>query len=235
MSLYFVLLICSIAVPLLLSFDRKLQFYKQFKIVIPAIIIIAFFYIICDIYLTNMGVWGFNSRYNSNILLYNLPVEEWLFFIVIPYASIFLHESFILYFPKIQLSNKLSKAISIVLIIFLAIVIIFNFHKTYTIYIFSLLILALFFSLLDNSRIINKFYVTFLLILIPFFIVNAILTGSFIDSEVVWYNNSENLGIRVFTIPVEDFGYAFSLILFNLLLIDKLKKLFKFQTKKLLV
>ena len=235
MSLYFILLICSIAIPLLLSFDKKLQFYKQYKIVIPSIILVAIVYIVCDIYLTNIGVWGFNSRYHSNILLYNLPVEEWLFFVVIPYASIFLHESFILYFPKLQLSDKLSKALSIVLIIFLAIVVIFNFHKTYTFYIFSLLILALFLSLINNSRIINKFYVTFLLILIPFFIVNAILTGSFIDSEVVWYNNSENLGIRVFTIPVEDFGYAFSLILFNLLLIDKLKKLFKIQPRKLLL
>jgi lycopene cyclase domain-containing protein len=61
-------------------------------------------------------------------------------------------------------------------------------------------------------------------ILIPFLIVNGILTGSFIDGEVVWYNNNENLGIRFFTIPIEDFGYGFSMILFNLLLIGRLQK-----------
>jgi len=49
------------------------------------------------------------------------------------------------------------------------------------------------------------------------------LTGSFIEEEIVWYNNSENLGIRFFTIPIEDFGYAFSLILLNLMLIGQLK------------
>ena len=70
------------------------------------------------------------------------------------------------------------------------------------------------------------YYITFLLILIPFFIVNALLTGSFIESEVVWYNDNENLGIRVFTIPIEDFGYAFSLMLFNLLLIRRFEKIY---------
>jgi lycopene cyclase domain-containing protein len=56
--------------------------------------------------------------------------------------------------------------------------------------------------------------------LIPFFIVNGILTGSFIENEVVWYNNSENLGIRLFTIPIEDTIYALSLILTNLALTE---------------
>jgi len=53
--------------------------------------------------------------------------------------------------------------------------------------------------------------------------VNAILTGTGIADPVVWYNDSENLGIRILTIPVEGVGYAFSLILFNLLLRNKLK------------
>ena len=49
--------------------------------------------------------------------------------------------------------------------------------------------------------------------LVPFAIVNGVLTGSFIPGEVVWYNDSQNLGIRIATIPIEDFAYAFSMIL----------------------
>ncbi|MFN8255983.1 MAG: lycopene cyclase domain-containing protein [Bacteroidales bacterium] len=227
MSLYFILLIGSIAVPLLLSFDKKLQFYKQWKFVLPSIAIVAAFYIICDIYLTRAGVWGFNPRYHSDILLIGLPVEEWLFFIIIPYASIFLHEAFILYFPKIQLNNKLSQTITIIFIVILILLAVFNLSKTYTVYASALMIFSLILSLLGKSSILKSFYITFLLILIPFLIVNSILTGSFIESEVVWYNNNENLGIRLFTIPVEDFAYGFSMILFNLLLINKLKKVLK--------
>ncbi len=54
--------------------------------------------------------------------------------------------------------------------------------------------------------------------LIPFFIVNGVLTGSGIENEVVWYNDAENIGIRLFTIPLEDSAYAFSMLLFNLVL-----------------
>lgn len=73
---------------------------------------------------------------------------------------------------------------------------------------------------------------TFLIILIPFFIVNGILTGSFIEDQVVWYNNTENLGIRMVTIPVEDAGYAFSMIFMSIILITKFrqKNIFKHET-----
>ena len=50
------------------------------------------------------------------------------------------------------------------------------------------------------------------------------LTGSWIENEVVWYNNQENLGFRLMTIPIEDSVYAFTLILTNLSVIQFLKK-----------
>jgi lycopene cyclase domain-containing protein len=224
MSLYFILLLGSIAVPFLLSFDRKLQFYRQWKFVIPSTLIIAAVYIFFDILMTRWGVWGFNSRYHSDIMIWHLPIEEWLFFIVIPYASIFLHESVVLYFPHIQISKKYSDYLSYGFLVFLSVMLLLNPDKTYTVYIFATVILSLLLSLFDSSQTIRSFYLTFLLILVPFFIVNAILTGSFIESEVVWYNDAENLGIRILTIPVEDIGYAFSMILLNLLLIKLFQK-----------
>ena len=54
---------------------------------------------------------------------------------------------------------------------------------------------------------------------------NGILTGSFIENEVVWYNNLENLNIRLFTIPIEDTVYAFTLILLNLFVMKSINKL----------
>lgn len=223
MWLYSILLLCSIIVPFALSFDKKLQFYKQWKYLLPSIVVIAFFYIAFDIYFTKLGVWGFNSRYHLSIVFFRLPLEEWLFFIVIPYASIFLHDSFVLYFSKIRLSNKFATYLSVGLILLSLTLVLFNLEKAYTAYIFSLLILVLIFSFFDKTNTINIFYCTFLAMLVPFIAVNAILTGSFIDEPIVWYKNSENLGVRFLTIPVEDFGYAFSLILFNLLLSNKLK------------
>lgn len=223
MSLYSILLLSSILVPLTLSFDKKLQFYKQWKYLFPSLLIVALFYIAFDIYFTQLGVWGFNPHYHSTIVFFKLPIEEWLFFITIPYASIFLHDAIDLYFSKFRFSNALTTFLSIGLILISSVVVLSNIEKAYTTYIFSLVILVLLFSFFDKNKIMNTYYCTFLVILIPFILINAILTGSFIAEPVVWYDNTENLGIRFLTIPIEDFGYAFSLILFSLLLRDKLK------------
>ena len=227
MWLYTILLLCSISVPMVLSFDRKLQFYKRWNYIFPSILIIATFYILADIYMTKLGVWGFNSRYHSNTLIAGLPIEEWFFFIVIPYACLFLHESLLFYFPDLKVSPIWSHIIVTFLISIAAVAILFNSDRIYTVYICSLVIIALLLTFFDKTNVINSYLISFLLILIPFIIVNAILTGSFIDQEVVWYNNQENLGIRVLTIPVEDFGYAFSMVLFNLLLIPQVKRFIK--------
>jgi lycopene cyclase domain-containing protein len=175
--------------------------------------------------MTEQGVWGFNPEYHLNLLLLGLPLEEWLFFIVIPYASVFLHETIVNLYPNLKLPKKTSKVLSIILIImFSSLSIVYN-EKAYTFYIFTTTTVALILSSLDKSDIMEHFYVTYLVILVPFFIVNSILTGSFIEREVVWYNDSENLGIRILTIPIEDFAYGFSLILLVLLTRNFLKKL----------
>jgi len=113
------------------------------------------------------------------------------------------------------------------LILVLLLVIIFNHEKTYTLFNFGLLILALIAALFDKTRLLNRYFISFLIILIPFFMVNTLLTGTFIPGEVVWYNNSEILGIRLLTVPIEDIGYTFSLILLNLLMINRIQKICK--------
>jgi lycopene cyclase domain-containing protein len=227
MSLYSIILIASVSIPLILSFDRKVNFYRIWPGFFPASVIIGSVYIVCDIFFVKAGIWGFNPHYHSNILLAGLPLEEWLFFLIIPYACLFIHYVFVAYFPGTVLPKKVVKTISISLIILLVIVVSFNFEKTYTSFNFILLIISLFISQFSKSDLLGKFYLSFLIILVPFFIVDSILTGSFIPGEVVWYNNNEILGIRLLTVPIEDFGYALSLILLNLLLTEKLLHYFR--------
>ncbi|HET6558889.1 MAG TPA: lycopene cyclase domain-containing protein [Prolixibacteraceae bacterium] len=224
MPLYSLLLMLTIGPPLILSFDKKLQFYRQWKYLIPSLFIIGMIYILFDIWFTNLGVWGFNPLHHSSLRLFGLPIEEWLFFLIIPYASIFLHESLILYFPTLQLSEKITRVLTIILIALFTLLAVVYMDKIYTLYMSTLMAVALSVSLFDSSQVIRTFFITFIFLLIPFVVVNGLLTGSFAGKEVVWYNNAENLGIRFLTIPIEDFGYAFSLLLLNLMLAARLKQ-----------
>lgn len=170
-----------------------------------------------------MGVWSFNPRYHSGIEFFGLPLEEWLFFICIPYASIFIHFAFHYFYPKVSLSDRTVKIIYFILVTILIPVVIFNLDKMYTSVNYILLVLLLTYTVFRIPNILNTFFITFLIILIPFLVVNGILTGSFIDEPVVIYNNSENLGIRLGTIPIEDIGYAFTMILMSLIFIQKIE------------
>jgi len=233
MSLYLILNIASFIVPFAYSFEKRMHFIRLWKSVFLSISIVGIFFIVWDIIFTRMGIWGFNPQYHIGLNLAGLPIEEILFFICIPYASIFTHYAFLYFFENTKLSDKLTKYISIVLLLIAIGVLFYAYPKKYTTVTFIVFILLMSFSLWKKTPVLSQFFITFLIILFPFFIVNGILTGSFIENEVVWYNNDENLNIRLFTIPVEDAVYAFNMLYPSILLIEFFKK--KFNKKTVIV
>lgn len=74
-----------------------------------------------------------------------------------------------------------------------------------------------------KSDYLNLFLFSYTILLLPFLITNGILTGFGIEEEVVWYNNDENLGIRLITIPVEDIFYGMLLILGVVTIFERLR------------
>jgi lycopene cyclase domain-containing protein len=226
MSLYLLINIASFSIPFIYSFEKRMFFIKWWKSVFLSIGIVAIFFLIWDVWFTKIGVWGFNPTYHSNVMLYGLPLEEILFFICIPYASIFTHYAILYFFPKLKLSDSVTRYFTITLIFIGVIILLFNYNKWYTLINFLVFILLLCYAIVTKNKQLNKFYISFLVILIPFFIVNGLLTGSGIEQEIVWYNNEENLNFRLFTIPIEDVFYAFSMLFSNLILIEKFKKIF---------
>ena len=180
-----------------------------------------------DVIFTINGIWGFNSDYFLGFEIFSLPLEEWLFFICIPFACVFTHYALLLYFPNLKLNKVATKAIIISLVLILFILALVNYDKWYTLVNFSLAIPLTWLVYKYNPQLLQHFFLTFLVMLIPFFIVNGFLTGSWIDNQVVWYNDAENLGIRMGTIPVQDSIYAYSMILMNLYYFEYLCSRFK--------
>lgn len=227
MSLYFWINLLSISVPLLVSFHPKLKLYKNWGALFTAILIAMIPFIIWDEYFTQKEYWGFNPEYLSGVYLLSLPIEEWLFFVCIPYACIFTHYSMLTLFSfKLEVSDKAVKNITNYLAMLFVGLLVLNYDKAYTAVDMAFALLVLLLVYFTKRKLLNNFFITFLIMLIPFFVVNGILTGTGIVDEVVWYDNSQNLGYRLGTIPVEDMAYAFSLILLVLFLFEGLKDRF---------
>lgn len=88
---FFVLIICLI-VPFIKSFSKELNFYKYPSKLFLSIIIPFMFFMGWDIYAVSRGHWSFNEKYVSGFTILNLPIEEILFFIVIPFCALFTWE-----------------------------------------------------------------------------------------------------------------------------------------------
>lgn len=207
-----------ILIPFIASFYPKHSFYKEWKYFFPANIMVAFLFLIWDYYFTEAGFWGFNPDYLTGIYVTNLPLEEILFFICIPYACVFTYFA-LKYLIKENPLQQYHTQISIFLITTLTIIGIASIGKWYTALTF-LLTATYVLSLLLRKVDLSYHYLAYFTILPFFFLSNGLLTGSAIEEAIVWYNDAENLGIRLKTIPVEDSIYGLLLILLNIDLYD---------------
>lgn len=219
---YLLLNLGCVIFPIFLSFDKKVAFYKTWKLLFISIFISALFFIGWDILFTSRGIWSFNNKYILGIYIYNLPIEEVLFFFTVPYSCIFIYEVVNAYFKRDVIGC--GKPYSAIFAIICLITAILYYDKTYTIVnaglCFFLLVFAAFIYKSEN---LGRFFLAYFIALIPFLICNGILTSL----PVVIYNNAENMNIRLFSIPLEDTFYCLSLMLLPILIMDFLKNKLK--------
>lgn len=221
-SLYLIVNLASVIVPFIFSFHPKIKFYKQFKAVWPALLLPAMVFVGWDVLFTARGIWGFNPRYLIGVYVFNLPLEEVLFFICIPYACLFTFYSLTLFYQMDWPTYKV-RVTSIIISVILLIVALLHLNNAYTSTTFIITAaMLLLFTFVFKVNWLGSLFRVYPVLLIPFFIVNGILTGTGIEEPVVWYNEAEIIGIRLLTIPIEDVVYGFLLIFSNILLFYRL-------------
>lgn len=224
MSYYLWINLLALSVPMLVTFDKRLKFYRNWKYLFPAIIGTMLIFVPWDAGKTSLGVWGFNPEHLQGIYLFNLPVEEWMFFIAIPYACMFTYHSFEYLIRKDYLA-PFAQPFTLFIIALLLVVAAFNPERWYTFITFvSTAIFLTLHLFVFKSTYLGRFYMMYFATLIPFFLVNGALTGMFTPEPVVWYNDTRNLGIRLGTIPIEDAVYGLFMLLLNTTIYEWLRK-----------
>jgi len=215
-----------LAGPLAFSFWKRTPFYKEWRPALYAICLTALFYLAWDFYFTRIGVWGFNPKYITGISFGGLPIEEILFFFCVPYACLFTYFCMDRWRSSgaTWLDGNLQGVTAILFTTFLLLALL-NLQRSYTFSAGALAAIILLAAVMKkNLPSAKTFYYSYLVLILPFLLMNGVLTGSGLEEPVVWYNNRENLALRFGSIPVEDFVYAFGLILGNVLLFERYRK-----------
>ena len=213
---YLLLHLFTIVPVFLLSFDRKVHYYTRWRHLVPATLVVGILFIAWDAFFSYTGVWGFNKEYLTGGSLLRLPWEEWMFFVTVPFGSLFVYECLNAYFPGDPLRG-LDKPITLGLAFGLLAIGAVYFEKMYTSTTFVLaggFMLFHFFTIPNTYR--TLFYRAFIVILVPFLIIKGVLTGGLTARPVVVYNPDEFIGLRLVSIPLEDAVFGF-LNLFGIL------------------
>ena len=221
---YLFLDLITIFGPLILSFDKKVAFHKYFKPLFISCGITSLVYIIWDIWFTHIGVWKFNQEFVIGVNLTNLPIEEFGFFTVVPYACIFIYTCLKVYFPDFKIPFNITFWGLTIGALTLSVVYI---NKTYTFMTFGLIFATLLLLFISARTFIQKYwahlFLAWVIALVPMAYVNGILTSK----PVLIYNDSENMAVRIGSIPFEDFFYNFLYMIWSISVFEKLVSLKK--------
>lgn len=213
-------------VPFLFSFHPRLKFYQHWKSYCIGALCMAALFIPWDIFFTAKGIWGFNDAYIVGWKLGGLPLEEWLFFICIPYACLFTYHCFRILIRK-PWSDAVGNRIGWLVAGMFATLALLCYDRWYTAAAHGLCALYLILHLIVwKTKYLNWFFMMYLVILIPFLSSNGVLTGldfwsyPFINTapediteKIVWYNNNHNLRLRLFSMPADDLAYGMLMLL----------------------
>ncbi|MFL5763236.1 MAG: lycopene cyclase domain-containing protein [Bacteroidia bacterium] len=217
---YLAVLAFTLSYPLYKSFEEKINYVSKWKYLWPAIFISAIIFIGWDIWFTSMGVWGFDKAHVLGFFLAGLPIEEWLFFFIVPFSCVFIYEV-LNYFVRKDVLGKAAKYISFLLVFLLFLIggqHIYRFHTSITF--FSLGFFLLLHQFVLRTPYMGRYYLCWAVCMVPFLLVNGVLTAA----PVICYNNLHILNIRIYTIPVEDVFYGMLQILMVITFYEYFKK-----------
>jgi len=226
MSHYTYLLVnfLTIIICFIFSFDKRILFYRYFKAYIKAATIVAIPFLLWDVWFTYHGVWWFNDVYLIGIRFMGLPIEEWLFFFCIPFSCTFTYYCLNKFF-NLTWANSFNNIIVFLTTIVCTVTALVQPDKIYTLVTaVSTVATVLYLHFISKTTFIGQASLVYTVLMLGFFPVNGVLTGTGLENPIVNYNPSEFMGIRMGTIPIEDAVYGYTQFLWIVYFFNKFNR-----------
>ncbi len=216
---YLLLLLIYLVIPVILSFQKSVRFAFRLRYLLPATIFAGAVFVMWDIRFTEMGIWSFNPEYLTGIDVLKIPIEEWLSFLIIPLSSVYIYEWLKIKFEDFEKPN-IFLVVSLIVLVVTAALAYFYRKNLFSFFTFFLLAIYLGYTVFRNrfKKYYTKFYMAWLVSLVPFITVSALLNSM----PAVVYNSDHVIGVAIFGVPVEKIGYLFLLLLINITIYEYL-------------
>ncbi|MBN1821671.1 MAG: hypothetical protein JXR31_09230 [Prolixibacteraceae bacterium] len=210
---YIISLVLLFIVVLIFSLKKELNIRGQVKYFFPALIISGALFIMFEIRFVEFEVWQYKLNHLVGKYYMSLPVETWLYYIVMLFTG-FLIYRIVSIFSPFKINANYFVFLSLVLLAVFAAMAYFYRILTYTFVIFMFLTVYFGYVIFRGKfkKHYQDFYISFLLELVPFFILNILATRL----PVITYNSKYITGINLFGVPFENMAGFFLLFLMSI-------------------
>lgn len=202
-------LLC-LAGPATIGLTRRFRTLAPPRVMVFAIAWVIVPYVVWDALVAGRH-WFFNPSYTLGIDLFGLPIEEVLFFVAIPYACLFSWETIVGgSAARPRRGGALAYPLVIGTLLALAVTAWVGFGLEYTALALGALALTLALDHALGTRLLMMPRAWLMVLLTLAF--TGVFNGYLTARPVVTYGEAYQLGVRIGTIPVEDFIYGLGLV-----------------------
>lgn len=208
-----------ILVPLLLTFDKRAEVFKDWKAFFPSVAITGIFAVIIKIIFTRYKLVLYDFNQSSGISFFEVPGESALFCFTVPFAGICLYNYLNSRFPNNDL-EKYSLALSNIFLGLSVAIIFFAYTKAYAVIAFSLFMLLLFYiEYINTYRFMYRFYRVYGL-----FILLYALSQLLFSNSAVAYHVEHTIKFNIAYVPFENYFLLGLLLLSAIYLFEFFKR-----------
>ncbi len=194
--------------PLAATFYPRIGYYKKLPALFVSIGVVGGVFIVWDVIATMRGDWVFNYSYLLGISFAGLPLEELLFFAVVPYSCIFIYESLNSFFVDSKIRFSRNVCMGVAALFLLSSFIFYSLEYTATV-LFLTSVFLFYASMRLQTMLSSRFYWAYMgVTTLLFMVFNYFLTSI----PVVVYGADAIWNIRFITIPLEDFIYNYLML-----------------------